>query len=162
MHGIGFVTNFGVIMQNPKIVFHYADAKPVFPAKQALKSFIPCIFKKERKKLGGLQFIFCSDEYLLQINRQFLQHDYYTDIITFNLSEKGSDEVNGEIYISADRVKENAREMGVSFSEEMNRVIFHGALHLCGYRDKLKSEILQMRAKEDEFLSLFKKNIDKC
>jgi probable rRNA maturation factor len=149
-------------MQNPKIIFQYADAKPSFPGKQALKAFIPKIFKKEGKKLGGLQYVFCSDEYLLKINRQFLEHDYYTDIITFNFSEPTSNEIHGEIYISADRVKENASELGVSFKDEMVRVIFHGALHLCGYRDKKKSEIQQMRAKEDEFLTLFKKYIDKC
>ncbi|MBX9732760.1 MAG: rRNA maturation RNase YbeY [Chitinophagaceae bacterium] len=146
-------------MQNKQVYFHYADARPAFPNKKLLRVFIPRIFKKEGKKLESLAFVFCSDAYLLEINKQFLDHDYYTDIISFDLSEPKSGFISGEIYISSERVRENAREMGLSFGEEMTRVLFHGALHLCGYRDKKKSEIAQMRAKEDEFLKLFAKYI---
>lgn len=119
-----------------------------------LKQFLPGIFKKEKQELGNLTYIFCSDEELLAINKQFLQHDYYTDIITFNLAGKG-EPVEGEIYISVDRVKDNALSLGTSFREELHRVIFHGALHLCGYKDKSKADIAMMRKKEDECLTLY-------
>ena len=118
-----------------------------------LKSFIREIFKKENKKLLSLQYIFCTDEYLLEINRQYLQHDFYTDIITFELGT--AEKIDGEIYISAERVKENAQLMQISFKEELHRVIFHGVLHLCGYKDKLKTEKLEMRTKEDRLLQLY-------
>ena len=111
------------------------------------------IFKKEKKELERIDYVFCSDEYLLKINQDFLQHDYYTDIITFDLSESTS--VIGEIYISLDRVTDNAELNKVDFTEEFARVLFHGALHLCGYQDKKKSEIKTMRSKEDHYLTLF-------
>ncbi|MGG2367885.1 rRNA maturation RNase YbeY, partial [Salmonella enterica] len=91
------------------------DAKPLFSNKRLLQGFIPVIFKKEGKKLESLSFIFCSDNYLLEINKQFLNHDYYTDIISFDLSEPRSALISGEIYISVDRVKENAKDMKISF-----------------------------------------------
>mgnify|MGYP001160328487 CR=1 FL=1 len=119
-----------------------------------LKSFIEQIFRKEGKKLGGLNYVFCSDKELLKINRDFLQHDYYTDIISFGLSAPG-EPVQAEIYISIDRVKENAQTLGVSFRKELHRVIFHGALHLCGYGDKSPKEEAQMRKKEDQYLSKY-------
>lgn len=137
-----------------KIQFHYADSKLNLDQKTHIKNFIESIFKKEKKKLQGLNYIFCSDEYLLKINRDFLQHDYYTDIITFDLSE--NEGIQGEIYISTDRVKENAATEGVSFKEEMLRVMFHGALHLCGFNDKLSSEVKLMRNKENLYLRLYK------
>ncbi|MBX9780404.1 MAG: rRNA maturation RNase YbeY [Chitinophagaceae bacterium] len=146
-------------MRNKQVYFHYADAKPLFSNKRLLQDFIPVIFKKEGKKLESLSFIFCSDNYLLEINKQFLKHDYYTDIISFDLSEPKSALISGEIYISVDRVKENAKDMRISFKEEMKRVLFHGTLHLCGYRDKKKADVQQMRAKEDEYLKLFEKYI---
>ena len=118
-----------------------------------LKSFIREIFKKENKKLLSLQYVFCTDEYLLEINRQYLQHDFYTDIITFELGT--AEKIDGEIYISAERVRENSRLMQTSFKEELHRVIFHGVLHLCGYKDKLKNEKLEMRTKEDRLLQLY-------
>ena len=121
-----------------------------------LKLQIEQLFIKERVVLDSLSYVFCSDEYLLKINREFLNHDFYTDIITFDLSEKRVG-VIGEIYISLDRVKENAAGLGISFSEELLRVLFHGALHLCGYRDKKKAEIMEMRKKEEQYLRLYKK-----
>ena len=99
--------------------------------------------------LASLQFIFCSDDFLLDINKQYLKHNYYTDIITFNL---GADVIEGEIYISIDRVKENAANYNTSFKRELHRVIFHGVLHLCGYKDKLNEEKMIMRAKEVRYL----------
>ena len=117
-----------------------------------LKVFLKALFKKEGQGLQSLQYIFCSDAYLLEMNQQFLQHDTYTDIITFELSEVPN-ETAGEIYISIDRVRENAGKFGVSEELELHRVIFHGALHLCGYKDKSKMEVTLMRQKEDECLA---------
>ncbi|MGB1248393.1 MAG: rRNA maturation RNase YbeY [Chitinophagales bacterium] len=103
----------------------------------------------------SLNIIFCTDEELLQINRDFLEHDYYTDIITFPISitEKV---LEAELYISIDRVRENATNGDVSFLNELHRVIIHGALHLCGYGDKTSKEEVLMRTKEDEHLSYLK------
>jgi probable rRNA maturation factor len=137
-----------------KICFFFQDTNPTLPNRTGLKSFIQSIFGSEKKKLGSLNYIFCTDKALLEINRQFLQHDYYTDIISFELSGKG-DPIQAEIYISVDRVKENALTHGVSFRSELHRVIFHGALHLCGYRDKKKPEKALMTQKEDQYLSSY-------
>jgi rRNA maturation RNase YbeY len=134
-----------------KINFRTGDRLFVFPNKTGLKQFIASIFKKEKKQLGGINYIFCSDEMLLKINQDFLQHNYYTDIITFGLNEPG-EPIEAEIYVSIDRVKDNAIQQGVSYQNEMQRVLFHGALHLCGYKDKKKSEIIEMRQKEDQYL----------
>ncbi len=119
-----------------------------------LKKFLISLFKKEGKKLAGLQYIFCSDKYLLEMNQQYLQHDYYTDIITFDLSDKNQP-INAEIYISVDRVRDNARQFNSSIKQELHRVIFHGALHLCGYKDKTVGESKEMRNKEEKYLGLF-------
>lgn len=119
-----------------------------------LKSFIESIFRKEKMALAELNYIFCSDDELLQINRQFLQHNYYTDIITFDLSDTGN-AIHAEVYISIERVKDNARKLRVSFRKEIHRVIFHGVLHLCGYKDKKASQQKEMRAKEEELLKLY-------
>ena len=108
----------------------------------------------EKKGLERLDYLFCSDSYLLEINRKFLNHDFYTDILTFDLSNNPKLTI-GEIYISVDRVKENAMELSNSFKEEIHRVIFHGALHLCGYKDKLKADILIMRQMENRYLAKY-------
>ena len=139
-----------------KINFRSGDRPFIFPDKTGLKSFIESIFKKEKKELGGINYIFCSDEMLLKINQDFLQHNYFTDIITFGLHETGQP-IEAEIYISIDRVKDNAIQHGVTYENEMKRVLFHGALHLSGYKDKKKSEIQEMRAKEDQYLQLIAK-----
>ena len=118
-----------------------------------LKEFIEFIFRKEKKKLNSVNYIFCTDKKLLEINRQFLHHDYYTDIITFELSD--NDSIQAEIYISIDRVRDNAKAVSTSFKSELHRVIFHGALHLCGYKDKKKAEVEIMRKKEDSYLALY-------
>lgn len=135
------------------VFFHYADRKFPLKDKTRIKQTITSIFQKEKVQLERLDYIFCSDEYLLEINRKFLNHDYYTDIITFDLSESRG--VKGEIYISADRVKDNALSHSEKLTEERLRVIFHGALHLCGYKDKEKEDIVLMRKKEDFYLSYF-------
>jgi probable rRNA maturation factor len=135
------------------IKFNYHDRSFSAKGKTFIKSFLLDLFKREKRLAGNIQYIFCSDKYLLGINKQFLQHDYYTDIITFDLSI--DKQINAEIYISVDRVKENAAEFGVPYQQEMLRVIIHGALHLCGYSDKTKREITFMRAKESEYLRKF-------
>lgn len=139
-----------------KISFNSGDRRFIFSNKTKLKKFIEALFKKEQHRLSHIHYVFCSDEFLLNINNTFLQHDYYTDIITFGLSEKDQP-IEAEIYISIDRVKENANGLGIGYQQEMLRVIFHGALHLCGYKDKKKSEIITMRAKEDQYLQRYQK-----
>lgn len=136
-----------------KVRFNYADVKPMtLKKKHLVKEQVEQIFSSERKGLRVLNYIFCSDDYLLEINKAFLKHDFLTDIITFDLSE--SSETVGEIYISIDRVKENSSTNSTLFHHELLRVIFHGALHLCGYKDKRKSEITLMREKEEYYLRL--------
>jgi probable rRNA maturation factor len=140
------------------IQFHFMQ--PIsLTQRLALKAFIRTLFKKEKRVLESLTYVFCSDEYLLNINRQHLNHDYYTDIITFELNGKGQS-VIGEIYISIDRVKDNAGQFKTTFKEELRRVIFHGALHLCGYKDKTAKEEKLMRDKEGIYLALYKKSLD--
>jgi probable rRNA maturation factor len=133
-----------------KVCFFYQGVKVTLQHRTRLKNYIQSIFKKEGKKLLSINYIFCTDNALLDINRQFLSHDFYTDIITFDLSD--ANEVQAEIYISVDRVKDNAVQLGVSFKSEMHRVIFHGVLHLCGYKDKSKQDMEEMRGKENLYL----------
>jgi len=137
----------------PNIRFHFLSEVPLRD-RSRLKTFLPSLFKKERKQLAELQYIFCSDDYLLDINKQYLNHNYYTDIITFDLSEPGQP-INAEIYISVDRVRDNARSFGNTLKNELHRVIFHGALHLCGYKDKSQQDEKLMRKMEDQYLSLY-------
>ncbi|MCA6466371.1 MAG: rRNA maturation RNase YbeY [Chitinophagaceae bacterium] len=140
------------------VFFHTADLNYRLQNKTALKKLLADLFQKEGKRLEGLSIVFCSDDYLLSMNRQFLQHDYYTDILTFDVSERGGP-VSGELYISVDRVRDNAHGLGVSAVEEMQRVIIHGSLHLCGYKDKLKKQQLLMRQKEERYLRLLHKRL---
>jgi rRNA maturation RNase YbeY len=137
-----------------RINFYNADVSYKLSEKRKISKFIKTIFSTEEKSLNQLAIILCSDEYLLSINEQFLKLDYYTDIITFDLSAN-KDGIVGEIYISIERVKENAENVSALFKNEILRVIFHGCLHLCGYKDKKKSEITIMRQKEDYYLRLF-------
>jgi rRNA maturation RNase YbeY len=137
-----------------KVNFQKADSALTLTSKTELKAFIETLFKKEKTPLAAINYIFCSDKYLLSINQQFLNHDYYTDIITFGLHDKGTPVV-AEVYISTDRVKENAATHGVTYTNEILRVLFHGALHLCGYKDKSKADILTMRTKEDAYLKRY-------
>ena len=141
------------------ILFRNADKTFLFPDKKGLKQFIEYLFKKEKKGLYELTYVFCSDEYLLGINRDFLQHDYYTDIITFDLSENPK-QIIGEIYVSLDRIRDNAKTLNTSVKEETLRVIFHGALHLCGYKDKSKTDILKMRKKEEQYINLYNLSLE--
>lgn len=121
-----------------------------------VKSWLQEIGKLEEVSIKRINYIFCSDEFLLEINRAHLQHDYYTDIITFDLSE--SDDIESDIYISLDRVEDNANQFKTKSQLELIRVIAHGLLHLIGYNDKSKDEQIIMRNKEEACLSLWLKN----
>ncbi|HMH24381.1 MAG TPA: rRNA maturation RNase YbeY [Puia sp.] len=140
--------------QAPKIQFHFLQQGFSLAGRSSLKSFIVSLFRKEKRPLGELNYIFCSDDYLLEVNRQYLNHDYYTDIISFDLSEPNQP-LNAEIYISVDRVRDNASDFKSSFKRELHRVMFHGALHLCGYKDKKPEDQQIMRKKEDKYLALY-------
>ena len=134
--------------------FLFSEIRITLSERERLKLFIEAVFKRNKKKLRSLTYIFCSDPFLLEINKQFLKHDDYTDIITFNLSYPAKD-IEGEVYISTDRVRENAQNLAIPLKEELHRVIFHGALHLCGYSDKTKNEKQRMRSAEDKCLELY-------
>jgi rRNA maturation RNase YbeY len=111
------------------------------------------VIESEQKKLGELTYVFCSDEYLLDINQSYLQHDTLTDIITFDYTDR--DFISAEIYISIERVKENAKEYSVDFEKELKRVMAHGVLHCCGYKDLTEKEKDLMRSKENLKIELF-------
>ena len=131
--------------------FHFVDIKGSLKNRTDLKNFLVHLAKKEGFQLSSINYVFCSDNYLLKLNQDFLKHDTLTDIITFPLSKKG-DPIEAEIYISLDRVQENASLFKTTFKEELHRVIFHGLLHLCGYKDKSALEKTLMRKKEDQYL----------
>ena len=120
-----------------------------------LKSFIISLMKKEGNKPKDISIIFCSDKYLLEINKQHLNHNYFTDIITFDLTTKNEKKTTAELYISTERVKFNAKDYNTTISNELHRVIFHGILHLCGYKDKSKNDIKIMCEKEAFYLGLY-------
>lgn len=128
------------------------DFKVVNPLKT--KKWIKNASISEGYELSQLNYVFCSDEYLLEINKQYLDHDYFTDIITFDNSEEDN-QLEGDIYISVDRVRDNAATFHTDFDTEMRRVLIHGLLHLAGYEDSSEALKTAMRAKEDEYLRLF-------
>ena len=134
-----------------RVNFFSHDRRTNLRNRKRLKEFIQDLFSKEKRDLENLSYIFCSDKYLLEINTRFLKHDFYTDVITFDLSS-GRNGIEGEIYLSVDRIKKKKKKIGVSFNEELHRVVFHGALHLCGYNDKSKTQQREMRVKENEYL----------
>jgi rRNA maturation RNase YbeY len=136
---------------------NYFSQKPRFKLQNPKKTstWIKKTIKKEGASLVSLNYIFCTDEYLREINIQFLKHKTLTDIITFNYNPSEI-EIEGEIYISIDRVRENAKTYKTDFPTELNRVMIHGVLHLLGYNDKNNVEKKAMREKEDSYLSLLK------
>jgi rRNA maturation RNase YbeY len=140
------------------ILFNNADKGTSLRFRTKLKAFISKQCQKEGIRIEALQYVFCSDAYLLDINKRFLNHDFYTDIISFDLSEqKGS--LVGDVYISIERVKENAKTEGNLYMHELLRVIFHGALHFCGYKDKKPADVKVMRSMEDKWLKAYLKII---
>jgi rRNA maturation RNase YbeY len=136
------------------IRFFNEDVTYNLAKKQVTRQWLKRYAEREGYAIGDLNFIFCSDEYLLQVNRDHLQHDYYTDIITFDTGgEEGR--IEGDIFISVDRVADNAAQLTIPTDQEMRRVLAHGLLHLCGYGDKTDDEVALMRSKEEEWLQGF-------
>ena len=122
-----------------------------FKSKRLTSQWLKLVAQAESKKLGAVSVIFCSDNYLLDVNKKYLNHDYFTDIITFDYCE--GDLISGDLFISIDSVKDNSEFYKSCFEDELNRVIVHGVLHLIGYDDHSESDIAQMRSKEDFYLS---------
>ena len=122
--------------------------------KTKIKNWLRFVAESEIFTLGNISVIFCSDNYILDINQRFLQHDYFTDIITFDYSE--GRKISGDLFISVDSVKENSVEYGTEFEDELNRVIVHGILHLIGYDDHTEEDVKVMREKENYYLDLRK------
>ncbi len=133
------------------IRFYNQVSETFMECNENTKPWLLEVIREEGFVPGDLMYIFMDDEMLLEINKKHLSHDFYTDIITFDLSET-EEEIAGEMYVSTDRVNENAMQFGVSYAEEMHRVLVHGLLHLCGYDDKNEEERKKMRAKEDYYL----------
>lgn len=134
------------------ITYNFEDTAFQFKSKVKTRKWLSIVAESEIRRIGDINIIFCSDNYLLDINQRFLQHDYFTDIITFDYCE--GEYLSGDLFISVDSVSENAVEFGTEFSEELSRVIVHGILHLIGYDDHTKKDQLQMRAKENYYLSI--------
>ncbi len=135
------------------VEFHFLIPSFKLKNSRRLSEFIQLLAYTEEHQVGDINYIFCSDKYLLTLNKKYLKHNTLTDILTFDYSEY--DEVSGDIYISIDRVKENASVFKQPFQIEIARVLFHGALHLCGYKDKKPSHQKLMRSKEDFYLNLW-------
>lgn len=134
----------------PYISFNNEEVKFTLKKRMLLKRWIKKMVEKKKRETGEIAFVFCSDDYLLKINKQYLNHDTYTDIITFDYSKgEPTMPVSGDIFISIDRVKENAITFSKSFEEELHRVIIHGTLHLLGYADKTKAAKAEMTKQED-------------
>ena len=137
-----------------KIPIHFFSEHATFRLKDRLKlrAWLHQVADSHGFTFDNLNYVFCGDDYLLEINQQYLNHDTLTDIITFDYCENKA--INGEIYISIDRVKENAKERSVAFKDELHRVMVHGLLHLIGFKDKTKEQKTNMRAQEDLCLNL--------
>ncbi len=135
------------------ISFHKEEIEFELPAEDHLEQWLTAIAKKEKKTIIQLSYIFCSDQYLLEINKTYLGHDYYTDIITFPY--KQDREVESDIFISIDRIRENAIEYKTTFQQELLRVIVHGLLHMLGYGDKTEEDQIEMTKMEDHSISLW-------
>ena len=128
------------------------DTKFDFKSRALNNKWLKMVAESDIRRIGDINIIFCSDNYILDVNMKYLQHDYFTDIITFDYCEKNR--LNGDLFISVDSVRENALFYGTEFSDELNRVIVHGILHLVGYDDHSEEDIAVMRSKEDYYLGL--------
>lgn len=134
------------------ITYNFEQTKFVFRQKTLTSKWLRLVAESEIRRIGDIAIIFCSDNYILDINRRYLGHDYFTDIITFDYCE--GDKLSGDLFISVDSVRENSIEYGTEFNDELNRVIVHGILHLIGYDDHTDEDVKMMRSKEDYYLSL--------
>ena len=135
------------------IRFFHEDCLPIKQTHEKKLEKTIQLVEKEGFKQGEVSVVFCSDDYLLSLNKKYLNHDYFTDIITFSYNEDGL--ISGDLFISIDRAKENAEKNKASFSNELSRLVIHGMLHLCGFNDKSQEEIKTMRLKEEEYLKTF-------
>ena len=133
------------------IDFFYENVESLTIHEKSLISHLNSLIKNELKMQGNIAVIFCSDEYLLEMNKEYLEHDYYTDIITFDYVE--GDVISGDLFISFDRIAENAKTFNTTLFRELYRVVFHGVLHLVGYNDKSDEDAKTMREKENYYLS---------
>lgn len=129
---------------------YYSEEIPGLPL-ASLVSSLPLLISEESHALGNITLVFCTDDELLELNKEYLSHDYYTDIITFDFTEGNA--LGGDLFISVERVKDNANTLQVTFEEELHRVCYHGVLHLLGYNDKSATEISIMRDKENYYLT---------
>ncbi len=136
-----------------QINFFCEDVKLTIKNKTQIKNWIFQVIKQYNCRPQTINYIFCSDDYLREVNKQYLDHDYYTDIITFDQAETEGD-VAGDLYISIDRIQDNANELAVSFEQELHRVLIHGVLHLIGYDDLTDEGETEMRQLEDQALAL--------
>ena len=134
------------------ILYYYEDIDFVFRNKTLNNRWLKLVAESEIRRIGDISIIFCSDNYILDVNQKYLQHDYFTDIITFDYCE--GDRLSGDLFISVDSVRENSIEYGTDFADELNRVIVHGLLHLIGYDDHTEADVAVMRKKENYYLSL--------
>ena len=134
------------------ISYFFEDTDFIFKGKTRNNRWLKLVAESEIRRIGDINIIFCSDNYILDVIQKYLQHDYFTDNITFDYCE--GDKLSGDLFISVDSVRENSLEYGTSFVDELNRVIVHGVLHLIGYDDHCDEDIAEMRAKENYYLSL--------
>lgn len=132
------------------ISFNFVETKDILSKKNKIKAWIKSVVEKRGMKVGDISYIFCKDEYLLDINQNYLNHDDFTDIISFDYSDK--DKVAGDLFISVERVMENSQNLNQEFEQELYRVIIHGVLHLLGLKDKTKAQEKEMRKAEEECL----------
>ena len=142
------------MVTSPSIYFHYLTEPFYFPKRTETKQYLFSIFKIHSKRIETVNYIFCTDNYLLALNKDYLKHDYFTDIITFQLSADASP-ILSDVFISMDRAKENAKQFNVSAYHEILRLVIHGTLHLCGFTDKKKKETIEMKELESYYLSEF-------
>lgn len=141
------------------ISYHTEDIKKPNICTRRTSAWVKKIAASHGKTIGEIAYIFCSDPYILEVNKQYLQHDYFTDVITFDYTE--GNKISGDIFISLDTVQSNAEQFGVDFYEELERVIIHGILHLCGFKDKEPAEEAQMREEENKAISSLEKPLKK-
>lgn len=137
------------------ISFKTENTEEILLDNHLIIKWIKIVSAKYGKKTGIINYLFCNDKKILETNRQFLQHDYYTDIITFDYTV--NDTISGDIFISLDTVKSNAAELGIEYENEIKRVIIHGILHLCGFKDKTPEDALNMREREKDSLEILEK-----
>jgi len=141
-------------MTDSNIYFHVEDVDFKLKNQDYISEQILDFIKSNHNSCSTVNYIFCSDKYLLDLNKQYLDHDYYTDILSFQLD---NEPIQGDIFISVERVEDNAKSLNIHFDDEMLRVISHGILHFLGYKDKTEEEITEMRKQENKLIKLLKK-----